>query len=92
VAALIESTDDLEYILNWEKDSSKPEAIQQQLFINLSDEETTVYELLKNKGAQFIDQICSDLKIPMSKVSSLLLNLEFKGAIRALPGKMYKVK
>jgi DNA processing protein len=37
-----------------------------------------------------IDIISIKANMPMSKVSALLLNLEFAGLIRSLPGKIYK--
>jgi DNA processing protein len=91
-AALIESIADLEYLMGWEEKDKKPVGFQKQLFIELSEEEKIIYELLSKQGILFIDQICTDAELPMSRVSSHLLNLEFKGVVSALPGKMYKVK
>ena len=45
-----------------------------------------------DKGELFIDQICSDMNLPMGQVSSTLLEMEFNGLISALPGKMYRIK
>jgi DNA processing protein len=90
-AALIESVSDLEYLLGWEE-NDKPDGFQKQLFIDLSDEESLIFELLKKESPLFIDQVCAESGFPMSKVSGLLLNLEFKGVVSALPGKMYKLK
>ncbi len=92
VAALIEGIDDLEYLMGWEKTRKKPVGIQQSLFVNLSDEENSIIDLLKQNNRMFIDQICSESKLPMSKVSGILMNLEFKNIVIALPGKMYKLK
>ena len=36
-----------------------------------------------------IDALSAEAKMPMSKISALLLNLEFKGMVKSLPGKMY---
>jgi len=91
-AAMIESVDDLEYMMRWEETDERNVAVQQQLFVDLTDEESALCGLLKNRGPLFIDQISSDSGLPMSKVSSCLLNLEFKGVVKALPGKMYKLK
>jgi len=91
-ATLIESVADLEYFMGWEEHDKKPKAYQQQLFIELNPEEEIICKLLKENDSMFIDEICSDVKMPMGKVSSLLLNLEFKGVISGMPGKMYKMK
>lgn len=90
-AALIESVNDLEYIMGWEQDK-KPDGIQQQLFVDLSEQEKMICSLLKDGKTLFIDQICAEAGLPMSRVSGLLLNLEFKGVVSAMPGKLYKLK
>jgi len=87
-AALIENVQDLEYILGWEK---RPEAIQQRLFLNLTEEEQLLINVLKENGNLFIDVISHKTNIPIQKVSSLLLNMEFSGIIRSLPGKIYGI-
>lgn len=91
-AALITSVADLEYIMGWDTPDKKPSTIQRELFIELSDEERLIADLLKKESPQFIDQVCAETGLPMSKVSGHLLNLEFKGVVAALPGKMYKLK
>jgi DNA processing protein len=91
-AALITSVADLEYIMGWDTPDKKPATIQKELFTEFSDEERLIIELLKKVSPLFIDQVCSETGLPMSKVSGHLLNLEFKGVVAALPGKMYKLK
>lgn len=90
-ATLIEGIEDLEYFMGWEAEE-KPLAIQQSLFIDLNEKEQKVVDLLKQEGQLFIDQISATLNVPGSKASTLLMNLEFKNVIVALPGKMYKLR
>nr|WP_319511662.1 DNA-processing protein DprA [uncultured Draconibacterium sp.] len=90
-ATLIEGIEDLEYFMGWEK-TDKVEAVQSSLFIDLNPEEERVVDLLKEKGELFIDQISAEIKLPVSRVSAMLLNLEFKNLLVALPGKMYKLR
>ncbi|NOY96926.1 MAG: DNA-protecting protein DprA [Chlorobi bacterium] len=92
VAALIESIEDLEYIMGWENTLGKTDAVQQQLFVELTPEQSLIHGILKEKGEAFIDQVCSEAKLPMSRVSAILLNLEFKNVVISLPGKMYKLR
>lgn len=89
-ANLIESLDDLEYFMSWQPEVDKSRKIQRQLFVELSPVEEKVVEVLKT-GEQNIDQLCQQCQLPTSKVSSLLLELEFKGMVLSLPGKMYKL-
>jgi DNA processing protein len=90
-ANLIESIDDLEFFMGWEK-TSKNKAVQSSLFVELTPEEERIVNLLRENGELFIDQISSELTMPVSRVSAMLLTLEFKNVLVALPGKMYKLK
>jgi DNA processing protein len=92
LAALIENAADLEYQLGWEVATGKKQPVQQQLFVELTDEEKIIVELLKKEEKTFIDVICKELGMPVGKVSAVLINLEFKGILEALPGKMYRLK
>ena len=47
-----------------------------------------VMDMLKKEKLP-IDIICLRLKLPVSKVSPILLNLEFSGLLKSLPGKVY---
>jgi len=90
-AHLIESVADLEYILGWENDLAKKDAVQSRMFVELSSEEELIVDLLNDEGKLGIDILSLKLNLPMSRVSSLLLKMEFDGLIRALPGKIYSL-
>ena len=90
-ATLIEGINDLEYFMGWEK-TDKVDAVQSSLFIDLNPEEQKIVDLLKAQGDLFIDQISAEIKLPVSRISAMLLNLEFKNIVLALPGKMYKLR
>ena len=90
-AALIQSAKDVVYIMGWEQTKRKNAPVQKQLFIELKPEEEILVNVLKEKEASNVDDICLRAKMPMSKVSSLLLTLEFSGIVRSLPGKMYRL-
>ncbi|BAX80545.1 DNA-processing protein DprA [Labilibaculum antarcticum] len=90
-AHLIESISDLEYILGWENQSEKPKNVQTKLFVELSPDEEALVQILKEAGSVAIDRISFKTSFPMSKVSSLLLKLEFNGVIKSLPGKIYSL-
>lgn len=90
-AAMLTSIEDLEYIMGWESEEENKKIIQQDLFVNLSDEELKITEILKNYKVLPIDSICLKCNMPTSKVSPILLNLEFMGVVKVLPGKMYKL-
>ncbi len=85
-AALIDSVKDLEYQMGWQTEN-KP--VQRALFIEFTEEEKTVMDLFTDIKPITIDEICRQSELPMPKVSALLLNLEFAGAIKCMPGKLF---
>lgn len=88
-AQLLTGAADLIYHLNWDlRPPSKP--VQKQLFVSLENEEQKVYDYLCNNGKQLLDQIALDCELPIHKISPLLLNMELKGVIRPLPGKLFE--
>jgi DNA processing protein len=89
-AGLIEGGADLMRMLNWEEKKAK-QPRQQQLFITLSREEESIVDTLRENGNVHIDEITAMASLPARKVSSHLLNLEFAGVVKSLPGKMYRL-
>jgi DNA processing protein len=91
-AHLLNSVADLVYILNWDIDTKKEsKPIQKQLFVSLTEDEQKIYDYLVNKENELMDIIALDCDFPIFKMSSLLLNMELKGVIRPLPGKLFEV-
>lgn len=90
-ATLVESAADIIYNLNWEVAEKPKKSIQKQLFVELTEEEKQLVDLLQEKGIMMIDDICAGCKMPVSKVSVVLLNLEFSGLVKSLPGKTYQL-
>ncbi len=89
-SAMLTSVKDLAYILNWEKDNEAKKTIQKKLFIELSESEKEVYNYLLKEGKQQLDIIALHCNFPIYKIATLLLNLELKGMIRPLPGKIFE--
>jgi len=90
-AVLIENQADIEKAMNWDIKASTNRTYQTSLFVELTPEEQKLVDLLKG-GERFVDEITIETQMSMSKVSALLLGLEFKGMIISLPGKMYRLK
>lgn len=88
-AALIQSAADLVYILGWEQTKNSKAPQQKQLFVELSKDEEILVNALKGKNSVTIDDLCYSSNMPMSKVSALLLTLEFSGIVKSFPGKAY---
>ncbi len=90
-ALMIESFEDVELLMGWENRTEKPSVIQKQLFVELSESEQKIVDYL-NKGEQMIDIISKTCEMPVSRVSALLLDLEFKGLVASLPGKVFRLR
>ncbi len=91
-ANLLTSAADLVYILNWdiEESKSKKPSIQKQLFVSLDNDEQKVYDFLQKNGKVLLDSIALECDFPIYRISGLLLNMELKGVIRPLPGKLFE--
>ena len=88
-ANVLTSAADLIYILNWDIES-KAKPIQKQLFVTLEDDEQKVYDYLLKNGKELMDIIALRCDFPIYKISGMLLNMELKGVIRPLPGKLFE--
>lgn len=91
-AALIENAEDLLYAMQWQE-NDKPQKSSKQipLLLNLSEEEKMIIHLFSEKKTIHVDEICSAIQQPVSKVSALLLQLEFSNLIKSKPGKLYEL-
>lgn len=87
-ALLLESADDIAYVMRWEENDA-PKLIQHQLFVELEPLEKIIVDLLQQSTEIGIDKLTYETRLSGSEMASLLLNLEFKGVIKSLPGKRY---
>jgi DNA processing protein len=88
-ANLLTSAADIVYILNWDiEQKSKP--VQKQLFVTLENDEQKIYDYLLKSGKEILDIIALECDFPIYKISGMLLNMELKGVIRPLPGKLFE--
>lgn len=87
-AALVDSAEDIAYHLGWYLDSKDKKIKSPKP--NLTIEEEVIYQYLSN-GKKDFDNLIDGLKMDASMLSMFLLEMEFKGAIKSLPGKQYSV-
>jgi len=89
-AALIQSVKDIEYIMGWKAEKqSIPN--QTQMFVELTAEQKIVTGLMSKNKKIAIDELSLQAELSMSKTASMLLELEFEGVVKVLPGKMYQL-
>lgn len=88
IAALATSGEEIIEMMNW--DSPTPPQKQMTLFVELSDEEQFIFDIIKNRKEVTIDDLMEAAnQFSNSQVNALLLGLEFKNVIERKPGKKY---
>ena len=87
-AMLVTSSKDVIRFMEW-LPKAKPEPVQASLFTELLPEEQVLVDIIKAKGKVGIDDLCIESHISQQKAASILLNLEFSGVVKSLPGKVY---
>ncbi len=84
IAALVESADDLIDYMQWARKKTVP--VQKELFMELSPDEKELCEVVKGHDFMGVGEISAQLQLPVHKVMSMLIGLEFKGIMQSLPG------
>ena len=90
-AHLLSNPLDVPYLLNWELENKQQQVVQKQLFVTLEPDEKVIYNYLKSNNKETLDVIAFNCKIPTYKLAGLLLNMELKGVVRPLPGKLFEI-
>lgn len=90
-ASIFESAADIADAMNWNMEEVKKPGNQLLLFNNLTPDEKIIVDSLTTHQQLSVDQLAIDTLFPVSKTSSILLNLEFAGIIKVLPGRIFKI-
>lgn len=90
-AAIISKPEDIAWYMGWDKPSKQVVNEQLSLFSNLSEEESQIMECIQHAKIAELDTIAFRTSLNISKVISTLLEMEFKGLVKSLPGKRYQL-
>lgn len=90
-AHLATCAQDVLKLMEWLPRAKKQEAVQSVLFTDLLPDEQILVDLIKAQGKIDIDTLCFRSRMLPHKASGILLNLEFNGVVRSLPGKVYEL-
>lgn len=85
--------------LNWDitpslsvsNEDVTPKDNRTALPLDITEEESQILALLRQSADLHIDDLSWKTQLPMGRLASLLLNLEFRGFVRSLPGKKYAI-
>lgn len=86
-ACLLESAADMAYLLGWQPPAVAP---QKRLFPSLTSQEQALVNHLIGENLH-LEEINRQMQLPSSQLAVLLLELELKGIVRALPGKHFEL-
>lgn len=89
-AALITNAKDVITLMEW-LPKKKKAPVQAALFAELMPDEQLLVDIIKAAGSAHIDDLCVKSRWAQGKVAGLLLNMEFNGVVRSLPGKVYRL-
>ena len=88
-AYLYTGVEDLKYHLNWDGPEQKKAELDLTLF---SEEEKSILQILqKHSDGLAIDELAWRSQVSVNQLASLLLNLEFNGLVKNMPGKRYRL-
>ena len=92
-AMLITSAADFVKAMLWDDTvkmrKARKEGIQRDLFPDLTDDEKTIIRALGENNDQQLNVLTINTSLPISRLSSLLFELELKGIVRPLAGGTY---
>jgi DNA processing protein len=77
-------------MLGWDAREQAAPVIQKRLFVDLDATESRIYQYLQDHGRQLLDAIALQCQVPVFKATSTLLDMEMKGVVRPLPGKLFE--
>jgi DNA processing protein len=89
-AQLVESAEELAVFMGW-NEGARPKVVQTQLFHDLTPAESLVLELIGQHTEIAIDALTPLAQLSSGELATVILQLEFKGLVRTLPGKRYLV-
>ncbi len=91
-AQIYTSFNDVVEELNWDLKKEEEQKEKETQIKQLEGKEAKVVKVLFEHGQQMaLDQLAWSSQIPLNQLASVLLQLEFKGLIKVLPGNEYKL-
>ncbi|SOD82750.1 DNA-processing protein DprA [Spirosoma fluviale] len=92
-AQIYTSPKDIIEAMNWDQSSASASRTKTApaLPVSITEEESQILALLRQVTDLHVDELSWKSQIPMGRLASLLLTLEFQGFIRSMPGKKYAV-
>jgi DNA processing protein len=88
-AVLLQEPAQFSEIMGWADEKKPMGPVQKDIFVDLSEDETKIIDLLKKNQFLTIDDLNFQTCISASTLAASLLNLEMQGVLKVLPGKRF---
>lgn len=92
MAQLITSADDLVAAMGWPRLADPDGINQMSLPIALNPEETSIVKFLETNEDASLSALTAATGLPVAKLMSILIDMEFRGLLLALPGARYRLQ
>ncbi|MCH2044003.1 MAG: DNA-processing protein DprA [Saprospiraceae bacterium] len=90
-ASMLESVEDLAYIMRWQQGGRIIPKPMPEMFSDLNTEEKRLVECLKLEQSLNLDELIRLSSLTIHQLSILLLGLELKGIVEVLPANRYQL-
>ena len=90
-AILLDDPEQFIEIMGWDEPENKKIIFQKKMFVEFTDDEKRIIEVLKNNDYAGIDDLNVNSGLSSSSIAAALLNLEMQGVLKALPGKRFMI-
>jgi DNA processing protein len=78
--------------MNWHSEGDRIQTKKQMTWSRLTDDESQLMAILVKEGPCSLDTLAWHVQKKVTELAITLLNLEFQGLVKALPGYVYRVK
>lgn len=78
-------------VMGWQEKMKPKTKNTRELFIDLSEDEKVIVDILKDKESVHIDELHMKSSLSSSSVAEAILNLELQNVIASMPGKLYRL-
>jgi DNA processing protein len=78
--------------MNWLAEGDRIQSPKQMSWSRLTEDESQLMAILFKEGECSLDQLAYLIQKKVTDLAITLLNLEFQGLVKALPGYVYRIK
>ncbi len=90
-ASLLQSAEEFVEAMGWISKDMENRPIQRELFPELSEDEKRIFQALKNTEGKTLNSLTVETDMPVSKLNSILFEMEMRGIVRLLSGGTYRL-